>query len=158
VEGAHAMFDGVGSPLTQTFGLGMFEPPTAAGFDELESFFVSRGADVFHEVSPLSDPSTMAQLNERGYRPCELTRVMFRPIPSASNYLSSAGECDAGPGQAVRARMALPDELNAWADTAARGWSEFPEVLEFMKAFGLITAGAVDSYPFLAEVDGHLAA
>ena len=30
VAGAYAMFDGPESPLTQTFGLGMFEPATDA--------------------------------------------------------------------------------------------------------------------------------
>ena len=28
VAGAYAMFDGPNSPVTQTFGLGMFQPPT----------------------------------------------------------------------------------------------------------------------------------
>ena len=30
VAGAYAMFDGVQSPCTQTFGLGLFQMPTAA--------------------------------------------------------------------------------------------------------------------------------
>src|SRR5215208_541201 len=67
VAGAYAMFDGVGSPLTQTFGLGVFEPVTAEHMDTLEDFFRSRGADVFHEVAPLADPSVFKLFNERGY-------------------------------------------------------------------------------------------
>ena len=47
VAGTYAMFDGVGSPLTQTFGLGVFEDATAEHLDELEAFFKERGADVF---------------------------------------------------------------------------------------------------------------
>ncbi|HEY2961749.1 MAG TPA: hypothetical protein VGJ37_05000 [Pyrinomonadaceae bacterium] len=47
VAGVYAMFDNPGSPLTQTFGLGMFEPLEAEHFDELEEFFNERGADVF---------------------------------------------------------------------------------------------------------------
>src|SRR4026207_872053 len=57
VAGTHAMFDGVGSPVTQTFGLGMFEPITAEQLTELEEFFQSRGAEIFHEVCPLADSS-----------------------------------------------------------------------------------------------------
>src|ERR1044071_1208514 len=53
VAGAYAMYDGVGSPLTQTFGLGMFEPVTRAALAQLEEFFESRGAEVFHEFRPL---------------------------------------------------------------------------------------------------------
>ena len=56
------MFDGVGSPITQTFGLGLFSPPTDAQLDEIEAFFRDRGAEVFHEVSPLADPAVLAML------------------------------------------------------------------------------------------------
>lgn len=38
VGGAYAMFDGVGSPLTQTFGLGIFEDATGAHLDKVEDF------------------------------------------------------------------------------------------------------------------------
>lgn len=155
VEGAYAMFDGVGSPLSQTFGLGLFDSPTSAGFDDIESFFASRGADVFHEVSPLADPSAMAQLNERGYRPCEFTSVMFCPIASARRAGPIPTPLNVPAEEVPRARMASQEELDAWATAALRGWSEFPDVQDFMKAFGPITAGADDSYPFLAEIDGR---
>src|SRR4051812_27475517 len=62
--GASAMFDGVGSPLTQTFGLGLSEPVTAEGLRTIESFFEARGSDVFHEVSPIADPSALTLLTE----------------------------------------------------------------------------------------------
>jgi hypothetical protein len=39
VGGAYAQFDGVESPLTQTFGLGMFEEATAEHLDKIERFF-----------------------------------------------------------------------------------------------------------------------
>ena len=60
--GAYALFDGVGSPLTQTFGLGVFEPVTPAVLETLETFFTSRGSDTLHEVSPLADSSALALL------------------------------------------------------------------------------------------------
>ncbi|HEX7139141.1 MAG TPA: hypothetical protein VF219_14905 [Vicinamibacterales bacterium] len=44
--GAYAMFDGVQSPLTQTFGLGLFGLPGSADMDTLERFFKDRGAPV----------------------------------------------------------------------------------------------------------------
>ena len=80
VAGAFAMFDGPGSPLTQTFGLGMRQPITPEELDTVEEFFLSRGADVFHEVCPLADPSTFTLLSERGYRPVEFSNVLYRPI------------------------------------------------------------------------------
>ncbi len=80
VAGTYAMFDGIESPLTQTFGLGVFEEITDKELDELEAFFKQRGAEVLHEVSPLADASLIALLNERGYQPIELTSVMFQEI------------------------------------------------------------------------------
>ncbi|MGH9391082.1 MAG: hypothetical protein ACRD1Z_15820, partial [Vicinamibacteria bacterium] len=77
VAGAHAMFDGVGSPVTQTFGLGLFQTATPEALEEIERFFLLRAAPVFHEVSPLAGLSLVALLNERGYRPVELTSVMY---------------------------------------------------------------------------------
>ncbi|MFP5245596.1 MAG: hypothetical protein ACLGH0_02795, partial [Thermoanaerobaculia bacterium] len=50
VAGAYAMFDFVGSPLTQSFALGIFETPTAADLERIEQFFTTRGAEPMHEV------------------------------------------------------------------------------------------------------------
>src|SRR5262245_25178450 len=71
VAGAYAMFDGPESPCTQSFGLGVFDEVTDADFERLETFFHSRGADVFHEVSPLADPSLLARFATGGYQPFE---------------------------------------------------------------------------------------
>jgi len=44
--GAYAVFDGVDSPVTQSFGLGLFEPLTPSALDTMEAFFLDRGAVV----------------------------------------------------------------------------------------------------------------
>ena len=84
VGGTYAMFDGVGSPLTQTFGLGLFAAPSADDLQALEDFFRARGAEVFHEVSPLADPALLPLLSGRGYHPIELTTVLRLPLDDAS--------------------------------------------------------------------------
>src|SRR5262245_45537268 len=71
VAGTYAMFDGIDSPITQTFGLGIFENVTPAHLDTIEAFYRLRGADVHHEVSPLADPQLLGLLNERRYQPIE---------------------------------------------------------------------------------------
>ena len=71
IAGAYAVYDGISSPVTQTFGLGLFEEATPAALDEIEWFFVDRGAKVHHEVSPLSGVATTDRLCARGYRPIE---------------------------------------------------------------------------------------
>ena len=80
IAGTYAMFDGPASPVTQTFGLGMFQPLTAEDMERLERFFQQRGAPVFHEVCPLADDSAFALLNERGYKALEFSNVLYRPI------------------------------------------------------------------------------
>ena len=57
--GADVVFDGVDAPTTQTFGLGLFEELTAGLLDEIERFFLERGASVMHEVSPLAGATTV---------------------------------------------------------------------------------------------------
>src|SRR5262249_8522456 len=81
VAGAYAMFDTVSSPITQTFGLGVFEKVTADHLKVIEDFFRERGAPVHHEISPLADMALVTLLNERGYEPFEFTSILFRPIP-----------------------------------------------------------------------------
>src|SRR5438552_3936636 len=75
IAGTYAMFDTPVSPVTQTFGLGLFEPVSQRDLDVMEEFFFSRGAAVNHEVSPLAGVETFALLAERGYRPIELASV-----------------------------------------------------------------------------------
>ena len=81
-DGTYAMFDGVGSPLSQTFGFGLFSSPTSAQLEAIESFFRDRGAEVFHEVSPLADPVVLGLMAEREYQPIELTSVMHLRLTS----------------------------------------------------------------------------
>jgi hypothetical protein len=146
VAGTYAMFDGAGSPVTQTFGLGMFEPLTPENLDQIEMFFLERGADVFHEVCPLADPSTFELLSERGYKPIEFSNVLYRPI-------STDLRLDAPQNGKVQVRLTGPDEVDLWAQTAFEGWSEFTEVADFLRDLGQVVARS-KSLSFLAELDG----
>jgi GNAT superfamily N-acetyltransferase len=139
------MFDGVGSPLTQTFCLGLFATPTVADLETIERFFEDRGAAVFHEVSPMASPETLELLAARGYRPVELTSVMFRPISTESK----------GNDGRVRARIASNDEFDLWSDTAAEGWREFGELSAFMRDIGRVSASSEGMTPFFAKIDGR---
>ena len=146
VGGAYAMFDGAESPLTQTFGLGMFEDATAEHLDEIEAFYTKHNAPIFHEVSPLADLSLLSLLGERGYRPIELTSVMFRQL---SDGLPEPRTAD------IEVRQINEAEADLWAETAASGWATVHEGLaDFMLAFGKIAARTSGGYPFVAEIDG----
>jgi GNAT superfamily N-acetyltransferase len=146
VAGTYAMFDGVESPLTQTFGLGVFEEITGAHLDEIEIFFRKHEAPVFHEVSPLADPSLMTLLSDRGYRPFELTNVMFREL---------GGDEDRKVNRGIVTRVINKGEEEMWARTAGEGWStEMPGLEDFMYNFTLIGAQSDGARPFIGELDG----
>lgn len=150
VAGAYAMFDGVGSPLTQTFGLGIFENASDTHLDEIESFFRARNSDIFHEVSPMTDPSLMSLLNGRGYKPVEMTNVMYREIDGPSDSTENQRTSE------VAARAIDGSEADIWAETAAAGWaSEGEELADFIRQFGKIASRTSGGHPFLAELDGR---
>jgi GNAT superfamily N-acetyltransferase len=143
--GAYAVFDQIGSPVTQTFGLGIFEELSAASLDVIERFFRDRGAEVLHEVSPLAGLSALNLLCERGYRPVEISSVLYRPVERAAAK---------DPGN-IRVRLAGPEEAQLWSDISARGWThEHPELLGFLQLTVAIAAGREQSLCFLAELDG----
>ncbi|HEV7242889.1 MAG TPA: GNAT family N-acetyltransferase [Thermoanaerobaculia bacterium] len=143
VNGTYALFDGVQSPVTQTFGFGLFAPPTPDDLAKLEDFLLSRGAPVFHEVSPLAPPETLEVLGSRGYRPVELTSILYRPIVLMES------------NSPVRTRIIDEGEEELWSATAAEGWSETAGLDEFMHALGRVTANARGASAFLAELDGR---
>jgi hypothetical protein len=147
VAGAYAMFDGVESPCTQTFGLGVFQPATDAVLDEIEAFYRKCGAPVFHEVSPLADASVLPLLNARGYQPMELSSVLFRPIGNGFDVPTPGN-----PG--ITARLIRDGEQELWAETAVRGWSD-EVVADFMLDLMRGSARRAKALPFLAELNGQ---
>jgi GNAT superfamily N-acetyltransferase len=148
VAGAYAMFDGVGSPLTQTFGLGLFAEAGEAELEALEAFFRERGAEVNHEISPLGAAALLPHLNGRGYVPIEFTSVMFRPV---TGVLPSAPAAEG-----LQVRRIGADEADLWARVAAEGWSgESAELVDFILEMGKISARAAGTFCFLAELDGR---
>jgi hypothetical protein len=151
IAGAWAIYDGPQSPLTQTFGLGLFEPPTEASLDAVERFFLEQDVPLAHEVSPLADPSILALFPARGYRVTELTSVMYRPIGRDVSFPRPRGT-------SVTARVATDGEHDLWADTAAMGWAEHPELESFLRDIGRVNRHNRSSVTFLAECDGQAVA
>jgi hypothetical protein len=142
------MFDGVESPITQTFGLGMFQPITPDELNVIEDFFRERQAKVFHEVSPLADPTALALLNERGYRPIEFTSILYRPL----QHLQRTGTVN----ERINVRLIRNEEAEheMWAQTTTKGWSEFTEVADAILDLSHIGAKRPNALPFVAELEG----
>ena len=148
VAGTYAMFDGVGSPLTQTFGLGLFSSPNADDLASLESFFTGRGADVFHEVAPLAAPELLPMLSARGYHPVELTTVMHLAL--------EYGRLPAVRATEATIRRIDATELQRWAEASAAGWGQAPALADFMRDFGLVMGSSRGVSCFVAEFGGTI--
>jgi GNAT superfamily N-acetyltransferase len=146
-HGVYLMFDGLDSPLSQTFGLGMEEPVTDETLSEIEEFFAQRKAPVNHEVCPLAGVPLLEMLVTRGYVPCEVSNVLFmdlkgeRPRPNLNLDLSVsvAGEGD----------------IDVYADAMARGWREAGDFAASIKEMSHTMAKAVGYVGFLVQKGGE---
>lgn len=146
VAGAFVLFDGPESPLSQTFGLGLFGDVTGAHLDRIECFYSERGAPCDHEISPLAGPEMGAMLAERGYVPIEHASVLYQPLPALTTLPVS---------EAWTIRRALPEEAEAWAALAARGWSDLAEAEAFMRSIGRLVVEREGSLALFAERGGR---
>lgn len=148
-HGVYALFDGPHSPLSQTFGLGLYEPVTPEALDALEAFFSARQAPIAHELCPLSGIEVQQLLCQRGYRPVELTSVMYKEITP---------EFEAPANPSLTTRLMQPGEEDSWSLCSASGWTDQPEFREFLLDFGRIMAASDGLHPFFALLDGQPAA
>lgn len=140
------MFDGVSSPITQTFGLGIFNPFLEPQFEEIEAFFESRGAWAAHEVSGFAASETLSLLSSRAYSPIEASVVLVRPTTLP------AQESDAR----IAVRNVGESDAEVYSRIAVQGWSsEAPELVPFIEEMGSITTRARGTHCFLAELDGR---
>jgi GNAT superfamily N-acetyltransferase len=144
--GAYAVFDGVNSPCTQTFGLGLFEELSAETLDEIELFFRNHSAPVFHEVSPFAGPAALDLLCVRNYRPFELTSILYRSVEEPAPIERGS----------IAVRVAGREEAALWNQISVRGWThEHPELVDFVGQLGAISSARTGSVCFLAEIDGQ---
>lgn len=148
--GTDVVFDGVDGPTTQTFGLGLFEELTPELLDEIEGFFFERGTAAVHEVCPLAGVRALDLLCARGYRPCEVSNVLYRSVeaPPVEGRESAAGD-------GIQVRVIEEDEAELWGAVSARGWThEHPELEEFVREMGTLCVAREASPCFLAEIGG----
>lgn len=147
VGGAYAMFDGIASPLTQTFGLGLFDKISDSDLAKIEDFFSARGATVCHEVSPMAEASLIPLLNKRGYQPNELSSVLYKLIDNNTQF-------PAATNPQIDTRIIKPDEEDVWAKTSALGWaSENEGFYDVIFELGMISAKCPTGFPFIADLN-----
>ncbi|HWU88027.1 MAG TPA: hypothetical protein VN253_12160 [Kofleriaceae bacterium] len=147
-DGTYAFYDGTSSVLTQSFGLGVFAPTTAASLDAIEAFFERNGASPQHEVSIHAGVETLALLVERGYRPVELSNVLVQPLPAPMDA--------AAPGLHVRTCTAADAE--PWIEASAAGWADTPEIGALARSIARVVVANPLMTNFLVERNGTLIA
>lgn len=142
-SGTAVMFAGVGSPITQTFGLGMHEALKEVELDAIERFFKSRGSAVIHEVCPLAGVEVFATLARRGYKPVELSSVLYQPIDAGIRIPTNPQ---------LSVRRVEQHEVAMYAKVSAQGWSEYPDLMQYVEGFARLSAACATC--FVAERDG----
>ena len=145
VAGTFAMLDAPGSPLSQTCGLGVFQPITSEELDKVEYFFQSKGADVNHEVCPMADQSVFTLFRKRGYQPIEFSNVLYRPINPDVRLKVPRND-------RIAIRVVEKDEVDLWVQTSFEGWSEFPEYADFFRDLAKVYAHSKGP-SFIAELE-----
>lgn len=149
-DGTYAIFDGVDSPLTQTFGLGVRGPTTPEALTAIEDFFEARGAAVMHEVSTLAGVEALATLVDRGYRPVELSTVLVQGIAERLDAPASAS--------GLRVRTMEAADRAAWVEASVAGWSEDPAVVPLIRSIAEASSANRAMVRFVAERDGAVVA
>lgn len=146
VAGTYAMFDGSSSPLTQTFGVGIFEPFGERELDRIEAFFAERASPTSHEISPFATPQIWSLLGARGYTPIETSTVLIRPtapLPPRSQ-------------GSIVVRVVEEADTGLWTRVAAEGWSsEGAELAAIIEELGPVITRTRGVRCFLAELDGR---
>ena len=104
---------------------------------------LSRGSAVIHEVCPLAGVDVSATLATRGYKPVELSSVLYRPIDASTRIQANP---------ALTVRKVDPGELDMFGKVSAQGWSEHPELMPYIEGFARLSVACATC--FIAERDG----
>src|SRR5262249_17822451 len=110
--------------------------------------FKDRKAPVHHEVCPLTDKALLPLLNQRGYRPIELSQVMYLPLSEVAGSVAARNE-------GLQVRAGSEKERDLWAVTAAEGWRDFTEIADLIRDLMRVSATREDGACFLVELNGQ---
>ena len=148
--GGHMIFAGLNSPIGHACGLGFDGPVTSAELDRLEAFYRSHGAPAQVDLCPLTDPSLLELVKERGYGIHELNNVLYRSLTEIPEGSDPAG---------VQIRRGTPGEAGVFSDILSRCFFEngdapegFAEMMAplFMFPEALTLVASVDGRPVAA--------
>jgi GNAT superfamily N-acetyltransferase len=129
VAGGFALFLGEKSPISEAKGLGMSGPVSLDELEAMEQLFLDRGVAARITVCPLADPSLLAGLNQRGFRPVGFEDLLYRELGTELDAVEPV------PGLVIR--RVEPGEVPLLSLVMARGFvapgEPGPELLEIME-------------------------
>jgi ribosomal protein S18 acetylase RimI-like enzyme len=111
--GGHMIFAGLNSPIGHACGMGFDGPVTGADLDRLEEFYRSHGAPAQVDFCPLTDPSLLELVKERGYGIYELNNVLYRKLDAIDTPSSPEG---------VEIRRGKPQEAAMFSAIVSRSF------------------------------------
>jgi len=79
----------------------------------------------------------------------EWSTVLVRPLAAGEGVADSTREMSA---KSPRVRVVHVNEADHWAAVAAAGWGETPELADFMRSLGQVSARAQGTWSFLASI------
>lgn len=140
-----ALWLGGGSPVNLAVGLGMQGAVDETELERLEAFYHERGAEAVISMCTLADRSLLKCLGRRGWSASEFEHVFALELG------------DRLPRQRMPdgVSVCMPEEREAWARTAARGFSDGEPPGRGHEEFGKIMAEREETILVLARVDGE---
>jgi GNAT superfamily N-acetyltransferase len=141
-----AIFAGIGSPMSQTTGLGLRGPIAESDFEAIEDFYFRRKATARIIVCPLADDSLFETLNRRGYRLGEFESTLVRPLEDVPESSHSP---------AIKLTLIGAEDADRYAETVGPNFTAdgvlSPEMREMMS----VIFGTSCGMSVLAEVEGQ---
>lgn len=157
--GGHMIFAGLNSPIGRAVGMGFEAPVTAADLNRLEDFYRSHCAPAQLDLCPLTDPSLLELVKERGYGIAELNNVRYLRIGELAGDTTQPEPGPSSPLPGVEIRQAAKEEASVLSSIVTRSFFEkgdapegFDDLITPMYEFpGSITYAAfVDGQPAAA--------
>jgi GNAT superfamily N-acetyltransferase len=148
--GGHMIFAGLGSPVGRVVGVGFNGPVANEDLDRMEEFYRQRGAPSQIDVCPLTEPTLLEMLKQRGYTLTEFNNVLFRRLDKNEEFPLPPAEAVIRPGCKEEAPV-----LNAIVQTSFFPDGDAPQGFEEMLAPLYQMPGAVY---FAADLAGKTVA
>jgi ribosomal protein S18 acetylase RimI-like enzyme len=144
--GGHMIFAGLNSPIGHACGLGFDGPMTAADMDRLEAFYRSHGAPAQVDLCPLTDPSLLELVKERGYGIHELNNVLYRSLRDLPDAADPVG---------VEIRRGRLEEASIFSDILSRSFFENADAPEGFAEMLAPLFMFPEALTFVASVNGN---